>query len=164
MLFTCAPRGKVTNLTPLPDGQCTPELLADKTKITSSINLAVFLPLQPCEHMCYGHGTCKKAGQFGTDFVCYCSRGYVGETCENSQTACDLAELEGRSCRNGGICRNEAAGYLQYNCFCPTGWTGKLCEVHTDLSAAVSFQYLSGLMFWWERCVKNLYISVVTKA
>ncbi len=137
MLFTCAPRGKVTNLTPLPDGQYTPELLADKAKITSSINLVVFLPLQPCEHMCNGHGTCKKTGRFETDFVCNCSRGYVGETCEKSQTACDLAVLEGQPCRNGGTCRNDATGHLQYKCFCPIGWTGKLCEVLSEPSFVV---------------------------
>ncbi len=89
MLFTCAPRGKVTNLAPLPDGQCTPEMLEDKAKINSSINHVVFLTLQPCAHKCNGHGTCKKIGRFGTDFVCYCSRGYVGENCENTQSACD---------------------------------------------------------------------------
>ncbi len=84
---------------------------------------------QPCRHQCSGHGICKTTQQNG--FVCNCTRGFVGEKCEVSLSACDLAESEGTSCMSGGLCQN-GSGTFEYQCFCTDGWTGVHCEKYVS--------------------------------
>ncbi len=92
--------------------------------------------IQPCGHQCSRHGTCVVTEKTG--FACNCTRGYVGETCEVPLKACELAEYEGKACRNGGICQG-SAGPLENKCSCLDGWTGELCEIPVDFT--VSFAH-----------------------
>ncbi len=85
--------------------------------------LKIFSEFQPCGHQCSRHGTCEA--------TCNCTRGYVGEKCEVSLLACDLAKSEGKSCMNGGLCQN-GSGNFEYQCFCPDGWTGVHCEKYVS--------------------------------
>jgi cubilin len=59
-------------------------------------------------------------------FRCVCSIGFVGERCEQKQTACQLAESSGKiACQNNGTCVER---HQSFYCDCAAGWTGRSCE------------------------------------
>ncbi len=94
---------------------------------------------QPCRHECTGNGTCRRIGDFHTDFNCECNRGFEGEQCETPRNACDQAKSEGKVCQNDGECRNGFDPF-DYSCVCPHGWMGKHCETH-DVSIVFKLRW-----------------------
>jgi Notch-like protein len=57
----------------------------------------------------------------GDEFVCECSHGWEGDTCEIRTNPC-----EDSPCKNGATCR--VAASLEAVCICPPGLTGLTCE------------------------------------
>ncbi|XP_032220681.2 sushi, von Willebrand factor type A, EGF and pentraxin domain-containing protein 1 [Nematostella vectensis] len=66
---------------------------------------------------------CKNVGQcsaFTSGFVCTCTSGYTGKTCETVVDPCVP-----NPCKNGAICTSTASGVT---CACPGGFTGHRCD------------------------------------
>ena len=67
-------------------------------------------------------------------FVCFCSPGWAGPTCEIYDSC------SGNNCQNGAICipfleefsSNQDSSIREYACDCEKGWEGELCDINVD--------------------------------
>ncbi|KAJ1606566.1 EGF domain-containing membrane associated protein [Cryptosporidium canis] len=64
-------------------------------------------------------------------FVCICSDGFTGPTCETAWDACKSSGPTSL-CLNGGICTSTDA-YPYYSCKCAIGFTGGNCEIENNV-------------------------------
>lgn len=102
--------------------------------------------LDPCaENPCFNGGTCRVDDTQPGDFICACSTGYFGRTCNDEM-------CEKSYCSNHGECIVKDLRSLQ--CICDTFYSGSNCETNitmmASMCAAIFFSCLLALVScWW---------------
>ena len=80
--------------------------------------------VNPCRLLpCENGATCEAIGSSVTDFICTCTPGFTGETCETKFDQCK----EEQPCLHGGTCSNIDM-LPGFKCSCPYGFGGSNCE------------------------------------
>ncbi|XP_071823880.1 uncharacterized protein [Apostichopus japonicus] len=73
----------------------------------------------PCNSFpCMNDGFCIS---MGTEFLCTCQPGFIGNRCEEVQTPCSP-----NPCLNAGSC--VITGVNEFSCDCPSGFIGQICN------------------------------------
>ncbi|XP_071823799.1 uncharacterized protein [Apostichopus japonicus] len=73
----------------------------------------------PCNSFpCMNGGFCIS---MGTEFLCTCQPGFIGNRCEEVQTPCSP-----NPCLNAGSC--VITGVNEFSCDCPSGFIGQICN------------------------------------
>lgn len=107
--------------------------------------------LQPCEN----GGTCETVGSSVTDFICTCTSGFTGETCQTKFDHC----TEESPCRHGGTCSNIDT-LPGFKCSCPYGFGGSSCEEFVGIIAPEFFgdSYVDYIITGFEKELENDFV------